>query len=83
MPSQFSTIRYPAVLLEEYRSLVKKELNGTMTLDEAVRYAAVREQINAIDCQRSRPDTWDIQRAKLREELAQIRSEVEALPDAE
>jgi hypothetical protein len=73
---------YPVALIDEYRTLVKMELNGSLTPNEASRIQSVREQINAIDRQRPRPDAWDIQRAKLQEELAQLRAEIDELPEA-
>lgn len=73
---------YPATLMAEYRTLVKKKLDRTLTREEADRFQAIQEQIVALDNQRPRPDTWDSQAQILREELAQIRAEVEALPDA-
>ncbi len=75
--------RYPAALMGEYRALAKKELNGTMTQEEASRFMEIQQQINTIDRQRPRPDIWDIQQGIIREELAQIRAEIEMLPNAE
>ncbi len=73
---------YPAELLAEYDVLVDKKLRRTITLKELTRLQELRYQINAIDRQRPGQDVWDIQAQKLRDEIAQLRSEVEALPDA-
>lgn len=73
---------YPPPLMGEYDRLTDKKLHRTITPDERTRLQEVRNQIAAIDEQRSRPDTWDFQAQKLRQELALLRAEVEALPDA-
>ena len=82
-PDFSSDCRYPTTLMAEYRALGGRELNGLLTPDENARFGDVRARINAIDRNRPHPDTWDMQRVRLREELNQIRAEVEALPDAE
>jgi len=72
--------RYPARLMDEYRALIQKKFQRALTAEDATRLQIVREEINAIDRHRPRPDTWDVQHQKLQEELAQIRAEAEALP---
>lgn len=72
---------YPAPLLAEYHALVDKKMRRTITELEAARLQEIREKIDEIDRQRPRPDIWDIQHQKLRDELAQLRAEIEALPD--
>ena len=61
--------------------MVDKELSNTLTAAEAARFQEIRDEIDEIDRQRPRPDIWDIQHQKLRDELAQLRAEIEALPD--
>jgi hypothetical protein len=78
----FGADRYPVPLMREYHALVDKKLHRTITSVERTRLQEVRNQIAAIDGQRPIPDIWDIQAQKLRQELAEIRAEVEALPDA-
>ena len=73
---------YPALLIREYDALTDKKLRRTITPSERTRLQEVRDEIAAIDEQRLRPDTWDVQAQKLRQELAQLRAEVDALPDA-
>lgn len=73
--------RYPAALNAEYNALIDKKLARTLTVAEAARLEEVRAEIAAIDKQT--PDIREIQMAKLRAELAKIRAEIEALPDAE
>ncbi len=78
-----STPRYPATLMQEYHALTDEKLRRTLTAAEAVRLQEIRNEIADIDRQRPKPDTWDIQAQKLRAELAQLRAEVDALPDAQ
>lgn len=77
-----NTGRYPAPLMQEYDALTDKKLRRTITPHERIHLQEVRNQIAAIDEQRPKPDNWDIQSQKLRQELAQLRAEVDALPDA-
>lgn len=71
---------YPHVLMDEYQELIEKKFRRALTSEESDRLVAVREEINSIDRQRLRPNTWDLQCLKLRKELAQLRAEAEALP---
>ena len=73
---------YPAALMREYHLLTDKKLRRTLIPAEAARLQEIRDEIAAIDSRCSTPDTWDIQAQHLREELARLRAEVEALPDA-
>ncbi len=68
--------------MQEYDALTDKKLRRTITPHERIHLQEVRNQIAAIDEQRPKPDNWDIQSQKLRQELAQLRAEVDALPDA-
>ena len=72
---------YPASLMREYHALTDKKLNRTIIPAESIRLQEIRCAIAEINSRQPRPNTWDIQAQKLREELAQIRAEVEALPD--
>ena len=73
---------YPAPLMREYHALTDKKLDRIITPAGSIRLQEIRCAIAETDAQQPRPDTWDIQAQKLREELAQIRAEVEVLPDA-
>ncbi|HLK56966.1 MAG TPA: hypothetical protein VKU00_10395 [Chthonomonadaceae bacterium] len=75
--------RYPTALLQEYHALTDKKFKSTLTVAEAERLQAIRNEIAELDKQRPRPDTWDRQAEQLRQELAQLRAEIEALPDAD
>jgi len=72
--------RYPAALEAEYNALLHKKFARTLTAEEALRLQAVRDEMSAID--RNYPDIRALQAQKLSEELAQIRAELDALPDA-
>jgi hypothetical protein len=73
---------YPAALMDEYQALIERKFRRAHTPEDVARLQAVREEINAVDRQRSRPDTWDMQHQRIQEELAQIRAEAEALHKA-
>lgn len=64
----------------EYKMLVDKKFQTSLTREETDRLEDLRAEIDAIESQRSRPDNWDIQHQKLREELEQILAEAESLP---
>jgi hypothetical protein len=72
--------RYPAAVEAEYNTLLQKKFARTLTAEEALRLQAVRDEMSAID--RNAPDMQALQAQKLREELAHIRAELDALPDA-
>jgi hypothetical protein len=71
--------RYPAALEAEYNALLHKKFARTLTEAEALRLQAVRDEMAAID--RNSPDIRALQAQKLREELAQLHAELDALPD--
>lgn len=73
---------YPTALMIEYKALIVKKPRLKLTPKDTARLQAVREEINAHDSLRSRPDLWDKKHQILREELAQIRAEAEALTKA-
>lgn len=72
--------RYPAVLEAEYNALLHKKFARTLTEEEALRLQAVRDEMSAID--HNYLDMRALQAQKLSEELAQIRAELDVLPDA-
>ena len=75
--------RYPAALEAEYQALIDKELHRTLTEDEARRLQEVCNVIADIDSQTL---TNDIRMQRLEEmeaKLADIRAQIDALPDAE
>jgi hypothetical protein len=74
--------RYPQPLREEYESLIHKKLHRTITAEEAARLEAVRAEINRIDRQSESWSQWERRAAKLDRELAELRQELESLPDA-
>ncbi len=76
------TSQYPAALMEKYHLLADKKLRRTITAIEKMELADVRNEIATIDARLKKEDIWESQSLKLRQELAQIRTEVEALPDA-
>ena len=81
-PSAPDNRSYPSPLMGEYNTLIDKKLRRTITTAERKRLQEVRNQIAAIDAERHRPDIWEVQSQKLRQELAELRAEVESLPDA-
>lgn len=72
---------YPTALMEKYHLLTDKKLRRTITDIEKMELADVRNEIATIDARSKKADIWQDQSLKLRQELAQIRAEVEALPD--
>ena len=84
-PKQFESLltsQYPPALMEKYQLLTDKKLRRTITEIEMKELADVRNEIAMIDAQSKKEDIWESQSLKLRQELAQIRAEVEALPEA-
>lgn len=74
--------RYPQALRTEYQDLIVKKLHRTLTQEDAIRLDRVRYEINQLDRQSA---SWTIQKeqaAFIDQELAEIRAELEALPDA-
>ena len=78
---ELNATAYPAPLMQEYHALTDKKLCRAITPAESVRLQEIRCAIAEIDVRQPRPNMYDIQTQRLREELAQIRAEVEALPD--
>jgi hypothetical protein len=70
--------RYPNDILQEYRTLTAKRRNASLTSEEAEQLEEVKAQINAIDAARPRPDVWDKQSERLRQEMAEIREQIRA-----
>ncbi|HLK57328.1 MAG TPA: hypothetical protein VKU00_12235 [Chthonomonadaceae bacterium] len=74
--------RYPELLNAEYNMLVQAQWQRALTPEEKTRLEEIRAQINAIDAASGADALWQRQMAQIREQLAEIRREVEALPDA-
>jgi hypothetical protein len=74
--------RYPQTLREEYETLIHKKLRRAMTPEEAVRLEAVRVEINRLDRQSGSWSAWERRAAGVEREVAALRQELEALPDA-
>lgn len=74
--------RYPSILEAEYNVLIDKELHGTLTEVETVRLQDICNIIAEID-RLTLTDDIRMQRLdQIEAELAQLRAEIEALPDA-
>ena len=74
--------RYPSRLEAEYDVLIVKKLNRTLTEAEACRLQDIRNVIAEID-RLTLTDDIRVQRLdQIEAELAQLRAEIEALPDA-
>ena len=67
--------------MQEYHELTDKKLQHTLTGAESARLREIRDEIAEIDSRRPKPDTWNIQERKLREEFEQLRATGEALPN--
>ncbi|HLK55323.1 MAG TPA: hypothetical protein VKU00_02085 [Chthonomonadaceae bacterium] len=74
--------RYPSVLEAEYDTLIDKELHGTLTETEALRLEAICQVIAEIDRLTLSSDPRTERLQQLETELDQIRTEIDALPDA-
>lgn len=74
--------RYSPILREEYKTLILKKMHRTLTATEAARLASVREQINQADRQSESWSAWEHRAEAVEQELADLRQELEALPDA-
>src|SRR5258708_6185589 len=74
--------RYPPALDAEYNALVGKELNGTLTAEEACRLQDICNVIVEIDRLTLSNDIRMQRLDQIEAELAEIRAEIEALPDA-
>ena len=73
---------YPSALEAEYHSLVDKELHGTLTEEEASRLQDICNVIAEIDRLTLSNDVRTQGLNRIEAELAEIRKEIEALPDA-
>ena len=73
---------YPCALEAEYDALIDKKLDRTLTQEEAERLEDVRKVIAEIDRLTLKDDIRLRQLNKIEAELAQLRAELEALPDA-
>ena len=73
--------RYPSALEGEYNSLIHKKLHHSLTETESTRLQQVRNVIAEIDRLINPTDIREQQATKLLDELIQIRTELEALPD--
>ena len=74
--------RYPSSLREEYAALIHKTLHRTITPAEANRLEAVRAEINRIDSQSESWQAWEQRAAAMDAELAALKRQLEALPEA-
>jgi hypothetical protein len=73
---------YPQALRDEYKALIQQKLRRLLTEEGAARLDAVRDEINRLDRQ---TETWSAAENgyhAVEQELAQVRRELEALPDA-
>lgn len=73
---------YPSVLEAEYHTLVDKELHGTLTAEETCRLQDICNVIAEIDRLTLSDDIRTQRLRQVEDELAEIRKEIEALPDA-
>jgi hypothetical protein len=74
--------RYPEALNIEYNTLIQTEWQRLLTAEEEARLAEIRAEINAIDAASGEDETWKQGIKQIHEQLAAIRREVEALPNA-
>ena len=81
-PALMEGERYPKALQDEYEALIRKKLQRTMTTEEEVRLETVRAEINQRDKQSRSWSAWEQRAAEIDGEIADIRRELEALPDA-
>jgi hypothetical protein len=73
--------RYPEALNDEYNALIQTQWQRALTAQEAARLEELKAEMNALDAA-SYPDSiWERPLTRIREQLAEIRREVEALPD--
>jgi hypothetical protein len=81
-PSAEAARRYPSALEVEYNALVDKELHGALTAEEAVRLEDICKVIAEIDRLTLSNDIRIQRLDQIKAELADLRAEIEALPDA-
>jgi hypothetical protein len=74
--------RYPKALQDEYEALIRKKLHRIMTPEEEVRLENVRTEINRRDRQSHSWSVWEQRAAEIDGDIADLRRELEALPDA-
>jgi len=74
--------RYPSALEAEYDALTDKELHSTLTKVEALRLQDICSVIAEIDRLTLSDDVRSQRLEQVEAELAQLRTEIEALPDA-
>jgi hypothetical protein len=74
--------RYPDALNDEYNALIQTQWQRALTAQEATRLEELKAQINAYDGAADSDSVWERSLTRIREQLAEIRREVEALPDA-
>jgi hypothetical protein len=73
--------RYPEALNDEYNALIQTQWQRALTMQEAARLEELKAQINAYDGAADTDSVWERSLTRIREQLAEIRREVEALPD--
>ena len=74
--------RYPQALRDEYEALLHKKLHRTMTAEETARLEVVRAEINWLDRQSESWSAWEQRAVEVDREIADLRRELQALPDA-
>jgi len=74
--------RYPQTLREEYKALIQQKLRRSLTAEGAARLETVRNEINQLDRQAETWSAWENRAREMEQELADVRRELEALPDA-
>lgn len=74
--------RTPQMLREEYKALIHKKLHRTLSEKDAARLEAVRAEINQLDLQSESWMHWEQRASEVDREIADLRRELEALPDA-
>ena len=72
--------RYPDALNAEYRFLIGKKLDSTLTEEEAIRLEDIRNVINEIDRLTNPTPIRDQQLDIIEAKLMDIRAKIEALP---
>ena len=81
-PSGETFRRYPSALEVEYDALVDKELHGALTAVESLRLQDICNVIAEIDRLTLSNDIRNQRLYQAEAELVQLRTEIEALPDA-
>jgi hypothetical protein len=73
---------YPSALEAEYDALIEKKLDRTLTSEEACRLQDIRNVFAELDRLNLGDDIRVKQLDKIEAEIAQLRTEIQALPDA-